>query len=115
MQCAVICRICFARLNLYSVWIASSSYYAASRCVVEHAVCVFFFQAEDGIRDWSVTGVQTCALPIFTFQTLDKRGMVLNMAQTWHQLRPGEVRTNCGGCHAHSQQPTPFERTAAAK
>src|SRR5438093_6245125 len=27
--------------------------------------CVsFFFQAEDGIRDWSVTGVQTCALPI---------------------------------------------------
>src|SRR5262249_61347508 len=25
---------------------------------------VFFFQAEDGIRYWSVTGVQTCALPI---------------------------------------------------
>src|SRR5258706_5839164 len=24
----------------------------------------FFFKAEDGIRDWSVTGVQTCALPI---------------------------------------------------
>src|SRR5437879_11921478 len=27
-------------------------------------VVVFFFQAEDGIRDTSVTGVQTCALPI---------------------------------------------------
>src|SRR5262249_56572344 len=27
-------------------------------------VVLFFFQAEDGIRDWSVTGVQTCALPI---------------------------------------------------
>ena len=27
--------------------------------------CIFFFfQAEDGIRDTSVTGVQTCALPI---------------------------------------------------
>src|SRR5207302_6629481 len=26
---------------------------------------VFFFQAEDGIRDFHVTGVQTCALPIF--------------------------------------------------
>src|SRR5437016_4504225 len=26
---------------------------------------LFFFQAEDGIRDWSVTGVQTCALPIW--------------------------------------------------
>src|SRR5690606_40768806 len=26
----------------------------------------FFFQAEDGIRDFHVTGVQTCALPILT-------------------------------------------------
>src|SRR5438309_7909323 len=31
----------------------------------------FFFQAEDGIRDGTVTGVQTCALPIL----LDLRGM----------------------------------------
>src|SRR5256885_14069972 len=32
----------------------------------EKAICVFFFffQAEDGIRDYKVTGVQTCALPI---------------------------------------------------
>src|SRR3989441_3813483 len=29
-------------------------------------VCFFFFQAEDGIRDKLVTGVQTCALPIST-------------------------------------------------
>src|SRR5690554_7153208 len=27
-------------------------------------LCFFFFQAEDGIRDADVTGVQTCALPI---------------------------------------------------
>src|SRR5258706_2203080 len=34
--------------------------------VTTTAVSVFFFfQAEDGIRDWSVTGVQTCALPIY--------------------------------------------------
>src|SRR5256885_10214384 len=26
---------------------------------------LFFFQAEDGIRDYKVTGVQTCALPIY--------------------------------------------------
>src|SRR5256885_9241553 len=33
---------------------------------VTHDVRVFFFfQAEDGIRDYKVTGVQTCALPIF--------------------------------------------------
>src|SRR2546429_5744524 len=31
-------------------------------CVIRR---FFFFQAEDGIRDVAVTGVQTCALPIF--------------------------------------------------
>src|SRR2546429_4088654 len=31
----------------------------------------FFFQAEDGIRDVAVTGVQTCALPIFGYVTND--------------------------------------------
>src|SRR5256884_922036 len=32
----------------------------------EHSFAViFFFQAEDGIRDVAVTGVQTCALPIY--------------------------------------------------
>jgi hypothetical protein len=51
----------------------------------------------------------------WTFQTLDRDGMVLNMAQTWHQVRPGEVRNNCGGCHAHSQQPTDFNLTLAAR
>src|SRR6266446_9216589 len=30
-----------------------------------HICLFFFFQAEDGIRDYKVTGVQTCALPIF--------------------------------------------------
>ncbi|MGD9763807.1 MAG: dockerin type I domain-containing protein [Candidatus Binatia bacterium] len=51
----------------------------------------------------------------FTFQTLDRNGMVLNMAQTWHQVRPGEVRNDCGGCHAHSQAPLDFASTAAAR
>src|SRR5690606_7309126 len=30
-----------------------------------NVIFVFFFQAEDGIRDFHVTGVQTCALPIY--------------------------------------------------
>ena len=51
----------------------------------------------------------------FTFQTLDKDGLVLNMAQTWHMVRPGEVRTDCGGCHAHNKTPLTFAGTAAAK
>src|SRR5262249_59886420 len=41
-----------------------------SKCVESRGrdmwFCCFFFQAEDGIRDWSVTGVQTCALPIWS-------------------------------------------------
>src|SRR5690625_6950100 len=32
----------------------------------------FFFQAEDGIRDGHVTGVQTCALPIFRTNNIEK-------------------------------------------
>src|SRR2546430_6128928 len=36
--------------------------------ILSHYVCLFFFffQAEDGIRDLTVTGVQTCALPIYS-------------------------------------------------
>src|SRR5207245_3723933 len=34
-----------------------------------HAFVFFFFQAEDGIRDATVTGVQTCALPISRSRT----------------------------------------------
>jgi hypothetical protein len=68
----------------------------------------------DGNPDTSFL-VKLPADTAFTFQTLDKDGMVLNMAQTWHQLRPGEIRNDCGGCHAHSQKPTLFKDTAAAK
>src|SRR2546426_8657982 len=34
-------------------------------CLRVCIVIFFFFQAEDGIRDYKVTGVQTCALPIY--------------------------------------------------
>src|SRR3712207_8021468 len=49
---------------------------------------VFFFQAEDGIRDIGVTGVQTCALPILT-------RLLLPMTLPGH-LRPG-LRCNALG------------------
>src|SRR5205807_4786253 len=35
-----------------------------SRAKLSSSFFFFFFQAEDGIRDYKVTGVQTCALPI---------------------------------------------------
>src|SRR6266478_8688337 len=41
-------------------------------------VFFFFFQAEDGIRDLTVTGVQTCALPICPLRSLD-----LSAGYTW--------------------------------
>src|SRR3989449_8101837 len=41
-------------------------------------LCFFFFQAEDGIRDVAVTGVQTCALPIFgAYQAIQQNLAVL--------------------------------------
>src|SRR5205085_4042462 len=40
----------------------------------------FFFQAEDGIRDLTVTGVQTCALPIFAFLLLTRTGVAQTRA-----------------------------------
>src|SRR2546430_11547414 len=43
----------------------------------------FFFQAEDGIRDLTVTGVQTCALPIFDIQ--DDRSLVDRSLRSWSQ------------------------------
>ena len=46
---------------------------------------------------------------------LFKKFPSLNASQTWHQVRPGEVRNNCGGCHGHSQEPMDFSKTAAAK
>src|SRR5260370_12296586 len=39
-----------------------------STSAIRDDVFFFFFQAEDGIRDSSVTGVQTCALPISKVQ-----------------------------------------------
>src|SRR2546430_13700462 len=35
---------------------------------IYHNLTIFFFQAEDGIRDLTVTGVQTCALPIYVLE-----------------------------------------------
>src|SRR5256885_7845440 len=48
-------------------------------CLARHIAVIslfFFFQAEDGIRDYKVTGVQTCALPILQLVVArpDERG-----------------------------------------
>src|SRR3712207_7193817 len=45
---------------------------------------VFFFQAEDGIRDIGVTGVQTCALPILPSNVVNK--ILINTDEEKRQL-----------------------------
>src|SRR2546430_10301110 len=47
-------------IYLYYYYLSVTSY-AFTYCIL----FFFFFQAEDGIRDLTVTGVQTCALPIY--------------------------------------------------
>src|SRR5206468_5546767 len=42
--------------------------------------CFFFFQAEDGIRDLIVTGVQTCALPIWEGARHSRRERIVSPA-----------------------------------
>src|SRR5690349_25090363 len=58
---------------------------------------VFFFQAEDGIRDLYVTGVQTCALPISevfvaTIIPLANSGQEANV-RTYNATIPGMVQS----------------------
>src|SRR2546426_11114507 len=46
----------------------------------------FFFQAEDGIRDYKVTGVQTCALPIWSRAVRFEKAA--SCARKWDGPRP---------------------------
>src|SRR6266496_2082102 len=50
----------------------------------------FFFQAEDGIRDLYVTGVQTCALPISVIEGLGEFA-IGNLATAYENDRPHEA------------------------
>ena len=66
MSCRPVYILAYACLAVVSLW---SLFFILAVCVVFifcflFFFCFFFFQAEDGIRDYKVTGVQTCALPI---------------------------------------------------
>src|SRR5690348_7285421 len=57
-------------------------------------MCVFFFfffQAEDGIRDGRVTGVQTCALPIFKVIIDDIIALYGILPGDWSNKTPLEI------------------------
>src|SRR5690606_40680483 len=65
----------------------------------------FFFQAEDGIRDFHVTGVQTCALPI-----LDKQWRHLDFFQFEAWLHAKVPRVKCTSCGKTTQVEVPWAR-----
>src|SRR5690606_41032886 len=52
--------------------------------------CFFFFQAEDGIRDFHVTGVQTCALPIWASASWPATSAARSAARARRARVPGQ-------------------------
>src|SRR5690348_8484211 len=59
--------------------------------VIFYFLFFFFFQAEDGIRDGRVTGVQTCALPIYLMFDLVALALQANMTRVFTFMVAAEV------------------------
>src|SRR2546430_11271096 len=60
---------CLQLMQLILRYTNQALHFSISICTTMCFVFFFFFQAEDGIRDLTVTGVQTCALPILPART----------------------------------------------
>src|SRR5215467_1059208 len=80
-------------------------------------VLFFFFQAEDGIRDYKVTGVQTCALPISERQrALDQQSRPIEGVGEKRRQQQGRARAEQRGQPAKegSEQTDTGHRLASA-
>src|SRR5256885_10711553 len=64
----------------------------------------FFFQAEDGIRDYKVTGVQTCALPIFMTSRKAARRDALFVLYQWDVTGEPLASLHEGELDAYAQE-----------
>src|SRR5437016_9039167 len=76
----------------------------------------FFFQAEDGIRDWSVTGVQTCALPIswrYCGHALSPEGTVASACRLEAASVSDFSSCRYRGVEAHAEVRTSDDNSAA--
>src|SRR5699024_11283244 len=69
--------------------------------LLEVLVVFFFFQAEDGIRDRNVTGVQTCALPISTHRPAVVACANDPHGQSWRARDPVGIWHRSSLCHLH--------------
>src|SRR5256885_12940379 len=73
----------------------------------------FFFQAEDGIRDYKVTGVQTCALPISVATALgtDFIHLVAKLRTLTQPLPEGEEKIALGTAFINQLKTPPHKFT----
>src|SRR5258708_10878509 len=78
------------------------------------AVEFFFFQAEDGIRDDLVTGVQTCALPIFTARDVNGDSFLDVVITTLWTNKPVAILLNDGLGNFTYTTPSEFQSAFAA-
>src|SRR5207249_9334725 len=67
----------------------------------------FFFQAEDGIRDRNVTGVQTCALPIYTGYRPEACSLARRLIEIFESSSADAIVSPSGSCTAmlHHYEP----------
>src|SRR5260370_27320639 len=83
-------------------------------------VVFFFFQAEDGIRDSSVTGVQTCALPISAGEDrdepaqADRTGIVVSIVPA-HTAVAGRARLQVAGLRGAPELAKLIERRSGER
>jgi len=85
-----------------------------ARLAIFKAQEVLFFQAEDGIRDWSVTGVQTCALPICRQAAQKARAAAVAEARERAQQQIREARAAIDQDMAVARQSLKAESEALA-
>src|SRR2546422_3838159 len=86
---------------------------SALASLVRRSLLFFFFQAEDGIRDVAVTGVQTCALPIslvpvFAYQRLGEPERESLLADAARSLKQERLWQPAGGDGAYQPVSDPL-------
>src|SRR5256885_12292389 len=82
------------------------------RHAVRRLFMFFFFQAEDGIRDYKVTGVQTCALPICMKQSRQLVELAKNVQKKRQAIREKAAAKKAG---AEPDEAVPAEWLVAEK
>ena len=79
---------------------------------------MIFFQAEDGIRDATVPGVQTCALPIWKYpprEVFSTTRLIDNSGRTYNQKARQPVQSSRGGCGSAGAMAAPRKSQSVSR